>query len=116
MPGVSSEFWNALPAEAQVIDPVPERSVTLFGRVTRAHAGTYIPLPEWEAALADPDPTQLVKSGYGYIYIDQNWWSQLTTEQKLRFAQPCVDVLGEWRSSDGLEYRVLMDLGGCAEP
>ncbi|HSQ18255.1 MAG TPA: hypothetical protein VLM83_11185 [Anaerolineales bacterium] len=113
---VSSEFWNALPAEAQVIDPVPERSVTLFGRVTRAHAGTYIPLPEWEAALADPDPVQLVKSGYGYIYIDQNWWSRLTAEQKLRFEQPCFDVLGEWRSSDGLEYRVLMDLQGCAEP
>jgi hypothetical protein len=113
---VSNEYWNSLPADAQVIDRVPERTVALFGRITRASAGIYIPLPEWEAAIADPDPARLVKSGYGYVYFDARWWNSLALEQQLRFQQPCVDVLGEWRSSDDLDYRVLMDLRACASP
>lgn len=112
----SDQYWNTFPATAQIIDRVPERSVALFGRITRASAGTYQPLPEWEAAIADPDPEQLTEMGYGWVYFDKTWWSSLSKEQQGRFEQPCVDVLDEWRSEDGLDYRVLMDLRTCAAP
>jgi hypothetical protein len=112
----SDKYWNALPAQAQIIDRVPERGVTLFGRITRSSTGIYEPLPEWETAIADPDPLRLVEAGYGWVYFDKLWWSSLTQEQQLRFEQPCVDVLDEWRSSDELDYRVLMDVRDCAEP
>jgi len=112
----SGEYWNSFPAQAQILDRVPERSVTLFGRITRASAGIYEPLPEWEAAIADPDPQRLVEAGYGCAYFDKLWWSSLTQEQQRRFGQPCVDVMDEWRSPDGQDYRVLMDLRGCGAP
>ena len=112
----SDKYWNAFPAEAQIIDRVPERGVTLFGRITQAASGIYTLLPEWEAAIADPEPSRLLQAGYGWIYFDKLWWSRLTQAQQHRFEQPCVDVLGEWRSPDGQDYRVLMDLRGCAAP
>lgn len=112
----SGKYWNTFPVEAQIIDRVPERSVALFGRVTRAATGIYTPLSEWEAAIADPDPASLLEEGYGWIYFDKVWWNSLTLEQQLRFKLPCVDVLGEWRSHDELDYRVLMDLRACAVP
>jgi hypothetical protein len=112
----SDKYWNTLPTQAQIIDRVPERGVTLFGRITRSSAAIYEPLPEWEAAIADPDPLRLVEAGYGWVYFDKLWWSSLTLEQQRRFEQPCVDVLDEWPSSDGLDYRVLMDLRGCVNP
>ena len=112
----SDKYWNAFPAEAQIIDRVPERSVTLFGRISRASTGIYEPLPEWEAAIADPDPSRLCQAGYGWVYFDKLWWTSLTQEQQHRFEQPCVDVLDEWRSHDEQDYRVLMDLRGCALP
>ncbi|MCU0486941.1 MAG: hypothetical protein MUC85_12625, partial [Anaerolineales bacterium] len=112
----SDKHWNAFPAEAQIIDRVPERSVTLFGRISRASAGIYEPLPEWEAAIADPDPSRLCQAGYGWVYFDKLWWTSLTQEQQHRFEQPCVDVLDEWRSHDEQDYRVLMDLRGCVLP
>jgi hypothetical protein len=112
----SDKYWNLFPTEAQIIDRVPERSVALFGRVTRASSGIYAPLPEWETAIANPDPASLLEAGYGWAYFDKLWWNSLSLEQQLRFKQPCVDVLGEWRSSDELDYRVLMDLRACAVP
>ena len=112
----SGKYWHTFPAEAQIIDRVPERSVALFGRITRSSAGIYEPLPDWEAAIADPDPLLLTRAGYGWIYFDKIWWNSLAKEQQLRFEQPCVDVLDEWRSADGLDYRVLMDLRACAAP
>jgi len=112
----SGEYWNSFPTEVQILDRVPERGVTLFGRITRASAGIYEPLPEWEAAIADPDPQRLVEAGYGWAYFDKLWWSSLTQEQQHRFGQPCVDVMDEWRSPDGQDYRVLMDLRGCGAP
>ena len=109
----SEQYWNTFPVTAQIIDRVPERSVALFGRITRTSSGIYTPLPEWEAAIADPDPVLLTQAGYGWVYFDKIWWSSLTREQQGRFQQPCVDVLDEWRSHDGLDYRVLMDLRAC---
>jgi hypothetical protein len=114
--GFCRDYWNRLPLDAQVLDHLPERSVALFGRITRAHTAIYVPLPEWEAAIADPDPVELLRAGIGYIYFDKQWWSQLTMEQRLRFEQPCVDVLEERHTADGLDYRVLMDFQACRMP
>ena len=113
---VSQAYWNALPAEAQVLDRVPERSVAVFGRITRAYSGIYIPLPEWEGLVADPDPQKLTQAGYDFIYFDSRWWNQLTQEQQARLEAPCVDVMDELRASDSPDYRVLMDLSACANP
>ncbi len=110
----SAKYWNTFPLEAQIIDRLPERSVALFGRAMRAATGIYTLLPEWEAAIADPDPARLLEAGYGWIYVDKTLWNRLTQEQQLRFTEPCVDVLDEWRSS--ADYRVLMDLRACANP
>lgn len=108
----SKEYWNELPADTQVFDSVPHRAVTLFGNSSRAYDTIYEPMPEWEALVADPSPEGLANAGYDYIYIDRTYWQTLSTEQKMSFQHPCVDVMLEEHQLDG-DYRILMNVSAC---
>jgi hypothetical protein len=107
------DYWDKLPTGTQVLDRVPERSVTIFGRITRANSGIYDPLPEWEALIANPDPVQIAAAGYEYVYMDKVWWENLTHDQRVSFEQPCIDVVDERRQNDGTDYRLLINVGAC---
>jgi hypothetical protein len=109
----SKDYWNELPADAQVFDSIPHRAVTLFGNSSRAYDTIYEPMPEWEALVADPNPERLAKAGYDYIYIERAYWGGLSTEQKSSFQNPCVDVMLEEHQIDG-DYRILMNISACA--
>jgi hypothetical protein len=111
---ISQEYWDQLPADAQVFDNVPNRAVTLFGRSARAYDSIYAPMPEWEELVTDPDPLKLIKAGYDYVYFERSYWLSLTSEQKNGFKLPCIDTLLEEYQIDG-DYRVLMDLSACAQ-
>ena len=107
------DHWNKLPEGAQVLDRLPERSVTIFGRITRANSGIYNSLPEWEALIANPDPIQIAIAGYDYIYMDKVWWENLTHAQRVNFEQPCIDVVDERKQNDGADYRLLINVSAC---
>ena len=107
------DHWNKLPEGAQVLDRLPERSVTIFGRISRANSGIYDPLPEWEALIAHPDPIQIAAAGYDYIYMDKVWWENLTHAQRVNFEQPCIDVVDERKQNDGADYRLLINVSAC---
>jgi hypothetical protein len=109
----SADYWNKLPSGAQVLDRVPSRSVSLFGRITRAHSGIYDPLPEWEALIQNPIPDKIAAAGYDYIYMDRIWWDGLTASQQEQFQQPCIDILDEREQEGGGNYRLLVDVSGC---
>jgi hypothetical protein len=89
------DYWNKLPEAVQVLDPEPSRAASVFGRISKAHASIYEPLPEWEALIAQPDPSRIAQAGFGYVYLDRKWWESLTPAQQDKFNQPCVDILDD---------------------
>ncbi len=107
------DYWNKLPSGTQVLDRIPERSVTLFGRILRANSGIYDPLPEYEALLADPDPTRIADAGFDYVYMDRIWWDLLTPAQQANFQQPCIDIVDEREQAGSGNYRLLVDVSAC---
>ncbi len=109
------DYWNKLPYGTQVLDRVPERSVAIFGHISRASSGIYEPLPEWQALIADPNPSHVASAGYDYVYIDQTWWDGLTRSQQEYFQQPCVDILDQREQDDKKDFRLLIDISACKQ-
>lgn len=108
-------FWDRLPKEAIILDRMPERAVTLFGRATLAGSDIYVQLPQWQALVANPDPIAAAKAGYTHIYMNQDWWRSLTPEQVDAFTnQPCVHLLKKFEQQGG-QYSLLYDIHECAE-
>lgn len=105
-------YWNQLEPNGQVLDSVPERAVTIFGRASRAYSDIYTPLPDWKALVADPDPSVVHRAGYDYIYLDKRWWDSLTSTQQEALEGPCVEPV-ERKSSPGGDFRTLLDVRGC---
>ena len=110
---LSSRYWNQLETDAQVLDPIPYRAVTVFGRETRAHQTIYEPLPEWEGLIREPRVERVAAAGYQYVYMDAAWWDSLSVELRQSFSQGCVREVDRRVQSNGKDFRVLYDVGNC---
>lgn len=105
-------YYDQFPEGTQILDKTPFRAVTIFGRAVRAYESVYDPLPEWSELINDPDPEKVHAAGYQYIYMNQEWWKEISkaTRDKLEFG--CATYVGE------PEYykqtaRWLIDLSEC---
>jgi len=108
----SRAYWDKLEQGSQVLDSVPERAVTVFGRASQAKMDVYHFSPEWEALVGDPDPKAVADAGYGYIYEDEAWWRDMTIQQHQALKRPCViDLTPEFLKKD--EFPRLLDVRGC---
>jgi hypothetical protein len=108
-------FWDQLAKNAIILDRVPSRAVTLFGRATLAGADIYEPLPQWRALIAKPDPLEAAKVGYTHIYLNQDWWQSLPPDLVDSFTdQPCVHLLQKFVQADG-QFSLLYDIHECVE-
>jgi sensor domain CHASE-containing protein len=111
---MSSKYWNQLEPAAQVLDWKPERAVTLFGRISKVRSDIYVTLPEWQVLMADPTPQKAAQGGFSYIYMDDQWWDDLSPAQRETYQQPCVRLVDEVRySKDGKDFRRLYDIQSC---
>ncbi|HVN56316.1 MAG TPA: hypothetical protein VMT46_18450 [Anaerolineaceae bacterium] len=108
---VSREYWDRLEPHAQVLDSSPSRGVTVFGRASRASQSIYVPLADWQALVADPDPVRVARAGYEYIYIDGGWWNGMAEAQRRALGQGCVKVVAE--VGEGERSRRLLNVGAC---
>ncbi|HEX9090845.1 MAG TPA: hypothetical protein VF831_05115, partial [Anaerolineales bacterium] len=111
--GYTADYWDKLPPGSQVLDRIAERSVTVFGRITRASSGIYDPLPDWQALVADPEPGKVAAAGYDYIYMDRIWWEGLSAAQQTSFKQPCIDIIDSREQDNKTNYRLLLDVSPC---
>lgn len=110
---LSRTYWDTLETDAQILDPVPYRAVTLFGRSGgQASAGLYAPLESWKALIDDPDAGRIRRAGYSYVYVDREWWRGLARPQRRALRQDCVRLLAEELRPDG-DFRWLLDVRGC---
>ena len=111
---MSRKYWNQLEPTAQVLDWVPERAVTLFGRASKVRSDIYVTLPEWQQLMADPTPQNAAQYGFSYIYMDDQWWQRLSQAQRESFQQPCVTLKDEGiYNKSGEVFRRLYDIQAC---
>ncbi len=110
---MSKRYWDKLALGTDIFDPIPYRSVTLFGRAAGpAGNDIYTPTPLWETLITDPDPVEMAKAGYAYIYVDKTWWRDMQPKQRERFEQPCVIRVAEQTMEDK-DFRWILDIQGC---
>lgn len=107
-------YWDRLPKGAQVLDSNPERGVTVFGRASRARPWFYDPYPDWQALIANPEPSAVAKAGYSFIYIGPGWMDKLTPQQQAAFQQACVRLVYN-NQVKGNENRLLYDIRQCKQ-
>jgi hypothetical protein len=115
---VTDKYWNKLKPGSLVLDPSPYQGPTIFGRATDSSVTWYVPKPEWQALLANPDPHQIYAQGYDYFYFGIDYWNQLTPQQQAALQQPCVKKLFEVDGIHSLtdyrkDFRRLLDVSAC---
>ena len=100
-------YWDRLEQDAQILDSQPERAVLLFGRASYAAEDVYKRSPTWQALIANPDPSKVASAGYTYVYMDEKWWSRLSSEVKTAYTQPCVQSVAEMTFPGGAFVKLL---------
>ncbi len=110
---MSTLGWNQLESGSWVLDRIPYRAVTLYGRPSRSSPASapvdFSTYPEWKALIKNPDPARVLALGYRYIYMDNTWWNQLNPEQQLSLNQSCVQIAQEMGAITSKRWRRLLD-------
>jgi hypothetical protein len=115
---VADKYWNKLKPGSWVLDPSVYQGPTIFGRATDSSVTWYVPKPEWQALLANPDPYQIHAQGYDYFYFGIDYWNQLTPQQQAALQQSCVKKLFQVDGIHSLtdyrkDFRRLLDVSAC---
>ena len=114
---ISQTYWNRLNPQVMVFDPIGFRSQTLFGRLSidaidGFHKSQFVPY------IAAPDPTELHKLGFDYIYIDKRYWDHLSLTYQQDLYKPCTQVMKRLEKNNSAtgelaDFRVLIDITNC---
>jgi hypothetical protein len=106
------KYWNKLDRNAMVFDPIPYRAVVIFGRAVEVGSTWYDYDPKWEAFYQKPDPVELHKAGYDYVYVDEDYWNDQTIRAFSYLSNPCVrqmEALKMWPEIT----RKMFDISKC---
>ncbi len=109
----TNQYWNQLEPDAQILDDIPYRAVTVFGREITAFQSIYDPLPDWEALVQNPNVEDVAAAGYQYVYMDAEWWSLISQGAQQTYRQSCVLEINRRVQPNGKDFRVLYDVSGC---
>lgn len=112
---VSKQYWNKLPEDAQILDRIPYRAITIFGRTCgKAYSDNYSPTAEWQSLISNLDPVKAAKMGYQYIYFDNIWHRKLSSREKENLANNCIEPIEKIVDIDiEKEFRVILDIQHC---
>jgi hypothetical protein len=110
---MSSKYWNVLEDDTMVFDSNPYRSPVVFARPNRSSTTWYERTPEWTALRDTPDPYQLAAHGYGYIYLDKDYWDSLDTDNRTLLQDDCVELIDEMTQDFPYDFRRLLDIRTC---
>ena len=114
---MSQAYWNRLEPNAMIFDPIGFRGQTVFGRLS-IDATNGFTMSQYAPYLTAPDPYVLRKIGFGYIYIDNRYWSSLSPTYQQALYSSCTNVikrLERYNSATGdlSDFRVLIDIANC---
>ncbi len=114
---ISQNYWDRLNPQVMVFDPIGFRGQTLFGRLSIDTIDGF-PISKFVPYLTAPDPTELHKLGFDYIYIDKRYWDHLSPTYQQGLYASCTQVmkrLEKNNSSTGelSDFRVLINITNC---
>ncbi len=109
---ISEKYWNTLPSNAMVFDPVPSRSVILFGRAIETGLTWYEYTPKWIELISNPDPVKIHQAGYDYIYLDEEAWNESSGIYKSIGNQACTQLMESEKVWPGV-IRKMYDIRAC---
>jgi hypothetical protein len=114
---MSRMHWDRLEPGAWVLDrQYPFRPAALFARTTGpANENVYIEKPEFRELLASPWPHPAAESGYDYIYLSRETWSEMNENQRRPYTRGCARLVDEHRDKLG-DFRRLYDIRRCVRP
>jgi hypothetical protein len=110
---MTQDYWDKLPEDAMIFDPVPYRAPVVFGRTNMSSYDYFDLKPEWVALLDNPDAVTLHAAGYDYAYIGRDYWDNLSIEKQATLQAECVVVVKEYEQVFPPDFRRLLDLSGC---
>jgi len=114
---IVKEVWDKLPPGSEVFDPFPWRATMITGRLTRVVQGNmsynYGHSLEWDALRANPSVERFLTNGFSYVYIDENWWNDLSDAGRASLSAPCVQVVTEHVDGERGDFRRLVNLDQC---
>lgn len=108
-----AQYWDELPEDALIFDPLPSRAPTVFARYTNSHLTWYTQKPEWRQLMLAPEPHALRKAGFDFVYLDHAYWMRLSVEDRERFEDSCMSLVAEEQAKNGEDFRRLLDIRGC---
>ena len=53
-------YWNNLEPGVQIFDPIPNRTPTIFGRLTNSSLSWFDSTADWRKLYDNPDPIRLI--------------------------------------------------------
>jgi hypothetical protein len=114
---MAQAYWNRLDPQAMVFDPIGFRGQTVFGRLSIAAANGFT-MSQFVPYLTAPDPRVLHNLGFGYVYIDNRYWNNLSPVYQQALYGSCAKVLKRlerYNSATGelSDFRVLIDITNC---
>jgi hypothetical protein len=113
---VAAQYWNKLEPDALIFDSYPPRTPVIFGRFTLSSETWYLINPEWYNLRDHMDPFRARAEGFDYVYLDAEYWTRLTAEQKNALSDSCVKVVTEvdgYTESKTRDFRRLLDIRAC---
>jgi len=109
---ISSIYWDKLEENAQIFDPYPPRSATIFGRISDAKSSTHVFLDSYKKLLDNPLPTAAAEAGFDYYYLDEQAYNSMSPEQQKSFYDSCVYSM-EAIEDDLGNLRIFYDISSC---
>jgi len=118
---IYKQYWDQLPRDALVFDPVSTRSVIVFGRFTNSSLDWFANKPEWQALTKNPDPYALRAAGYDYAYFGADDLDSLSPQVQTALQSACVKLVKQvdgFRSATDFhkDFRRLLDIRACQKP
>ena len=111
---MAAHYWNKLPADVWVFDPLPYRAPTVLGRDNDSSYDYFKRKPEWDALVENPDPVALNAAGYHYAYFGLDYWRELAPEAQERLLDSgCVLVVETLEQEFPKDQRWLLDISNC---
>lgn len=114
---MSQIYWDRLDSRLMVFDSTGYRGQTLFGllsidTIDGFTKSQYLPYQK------NPNPYDLRKAGFGYIYLDKRYWDHLSVTDQQALYPSCARVMNRMEKMNDAtgelsDFRVLIDITNC---
>ncbi len=111
---ISSEIWGKLTGDGWIFDSASQnwRAAILSGNATLLSSDTFTE-GDWDDLRENPRITEFLDHGFGYIYIDEDWWNGLEQADREELSQSCITEVARVENTENGILRRLIKITDC---